>query len=175
VPHSMYVCMYVCTCAGDWGLPSMPLVSSAQAVDSGKNPGFSVGDMLILQFDQKVFPVPVATKAALDAMFNWSVVPWTDYTGWCVCVRACARLCVRVRACARRALVWACVCALVWACVCALVCACACARACVLGVGRSTIFCNCDSMHACIEPGAAACEECRRREPDSAPQRACLY
>lgn len=77
---------------GNWGLPTMPQVLSAIAYDTGVNPGFFVGDSLVISFNQKVFPIPVATKADLDNLFLWSDEEWTNYTGRWVLFIACADL-----------------------------------------------------------------------------------
>jgi hypothetical protein len=56
---------------GSWGDASQPqfLASSpAIALDYGGQPGLGPGDAVLLQFNQPVAQVPVASKAALDAV-----------------------------------------------------------------------------------------------------------
>jgi hypothetical protein len=72
---------------GDWGIPTTPeFIQSdahvgAYARDTGQNAGPGVGDSLVLRFNTPCMQVDVSTKAAIDALFEFSSAFGTDYMG----------------------------------------------------------------------------------------------
>jgi hypothetical protein len=59
------------TVGGSWGAPSAPTIQRATAMDTGHNVGVDTGDTLVVEFDQAVAPVEVASSAAVHRLLVW--------------------------------------------------------------------------------------------------------
>ena len=70
---------------GTWGQASQPkllLQYGVVALDYGNQIGVGVGDVLLLQFNQPVAHVPLGSKAAVDALLEFSYPGWAaNYVG----------------------------------------------------------------------------------------------
>ena len=70
---------------GSWGEASQPSVmatNGAVAVNYGGQAGLGVNDGVIVQFNQPVRQVPIDTKAAIDAVVDFTPGNWAgNYTG----------------------------------------------------------------------------------------------
>ena len=75
---------------GDWGVAAAPGFlrggapgdpPPALALNSGGGVGMGAGDSLVLRFSTPVAPVPLDSKAAVDAVFSFSAPIGLDYSG----------------------------------------------------------------------------------------------
>ena len=70
---------------GSWGEASQPDIrqpNGVTAVNYGGQEGLGVGDAIIVQFNQPVRQVPIAGKAAMDALLEFSAPGWArNYSG----------------------------------------------------------------------------------------------